>query len=204
MFCFCNGATNPAAQALAAGDHIALPNYQIAELPNCALTFAPELKRLTSILLLCVFAYSIVGLHILGCIVANGLKEGWHHRLEDGELVKLEFAKGEKINWVDKYEVLMNGIMYDVEETETIDGKTILYAYADHEEVQTLKTIAGLNKESEKKEGLGVLSLEFCSGFVTLNLFQGLYSLNYIYTFERNDKLPSSFLKKDSPPPELG
>ncbi len=180
------------------------PRSHFHILPHFLPTFALELKRITASLLLLVFAYSIVGLHLLGGFVLTGMKKMWHERLMGEEMVKLEFDETEKINWVYEHEVLLNGVMYDVEKTETIAGKTILHAYADHEEVQTLKTLAGLNRESGKKEGLwsGVWLFDFA--LCDNNFFQGLYSLNNDFSFENIKDLPSSFLKKDSPPPERG
>lgn len=136
----------------------------------------------------------------------EAIKEKIFQNLKDEELQSISLSDNQNIYWEeDGKEFLLNGEMYDVVKTKTVNGKVILYCINDKKEkalIDNYNLITKHNSSSDKK-GKNNIDNSF-------NLF--VYhdeKNNYVY-FTRGSnnfpsfdfRLPENLMDNISPPPK--
>lgn len=98
------------------------------------------LKKFLLIILIAVLAYSQIGyyfiMHYSQHVQKRVIQEEIYQQLKDEELEIISLTDNKQhINWEEEgKEFLLNGEMYDVVKTKTINGKLILYCINDKKE----------------------------------------------------------------------
>ncbi len=169
------------------------------------------LKKILLIILIAVLTFSQLGYYLLmrdaQFSQKEAVKEEIKNNLKDEELEIISFTDNKlNIFWEEEEkEFLLNGEMYDVVKTKTVNGKQLLYCINDKKEkslVDNYNTITKHNSSADKK------------GKVTIDDVTNLF----VYTEEINCRqdyelflnhyssyvshLPGSFTDKISPPPK--
>jgi hypothetical protein len=117
------------------------------------------LKKLSLILIITVLAYSQIGYYFVMRHFQHeqkeAIKEKIFQNLKDEELQSISLSDNQNIYWEeDGKEFLLNGEMYDVVKTKTVNGKVILYCNNDKKEkalIDNYNLITKHNSSSDKK-----------------------------------------------------
>jgi hypothetical protein len=166
------------------------------------------LKKLLAASLLAMLFSSQVGYYFVYTIHQHIVKEEIEEELlaniPDSSLeiiIAEEF--GDRIKWKEEgKEFSLDGELYDIARTKTVDGKTLLYCINDKKEKQILDNlIKAVNKNQDNKRGRNINPV--LPDLVFINLIEPLdvFSVSSQYAF-LNVTLVSSFEEITSPPPK--
>ncbi len=139
------------------------------------------LKKLSLIVLISLLAYSQVGFYLVMRHIQSAqkdvIKEKILKQLKEEELQVISLTDNKEIFWEEKgEEFLLEGEMYDVVKTKTINGKVILYCINDKKEKALVDNYNLVTKQNSSPDKKGKNTVDN-----TFNLF--------IYQVEENDDL---------------